>query len=366
MSGTMRCTMQLEGSAAYRLSLPWEKEVPAKEAVKITGKFREAVLYKEYERRGRELPGEVKEVSLREGILTIETVPFIVKTGFILDIAGEEFGPEFFTDRSTDGMELFRGYKDGDVLYQLYTPEDGEKRPLILFLHGGGGGGPKDERDNRKHMEGFGPVQLAQFYPEVYVMAPQAIETFFPWQNGGHAASTRKQTFATSSGNPDSGWSRRYLGKVCQVIRKMIAEGKVDPDRVYVTGLSMGGGGTIKAMSVGSDLFAAAAPVCPTMFPETFDILRTTKMPVWVSSAYVDHTVYRHKYLVDAIMQLKDEGHPNAHLTLYSPEELEKYDIAIEEGLSYTELFSKNHASWVLTYSNEHGIMTWLLNQHKN
>ena len=32
----------------------------------------------------------------------------------------------------------------------------------------------------------------------------------------------------------------------------------------------MGGAGTVRAMSVGSDLFAAAIPVCPSMTPETF------------------------------------------------------------------------------------------------
>ena len=32
--------------------------------------------------------------------------------------------------------------------------------------------------------------------------------------------------------------------------------------------------------------------------------------------------------------------------------------------LPYPRLFSENHASWVPTYSNEYGIMSWLLNQH--
>ena len=118
-------------------------------------------------------------------------------------------------------------------------------------------------------------------------------------------------------------------------------------------------------MSVGADLFAAGAPVCPTMTRETFDMLRNTRMPVWVSSAYVDHTVYRHKYLTDAIIELKDKGHRNAHLTLFSPEELAKYDIGIIDNMPYEDLVVANHASWVLTYHNEHGILSWLFAQHK-
>ena len=137
----------------------------------------------------------------------------------------------------------------------------------------------------------------------------------------------------------------------------------MDPQRIYVTGMFMGGGGTIRAMSVGSDLFAAAVPVCPTMTPETFSILKSIRRPIWVTSAYIDHTLYRHKYLVDAVMAMRDAGNNDAHLTLFSPEDLEKYDISITPDLPYKTLFRENHWSWVPTYKNEYGIMSWLLNQ---
>ena len=113
------------------------------------------------------------------------------------------------------------------------------------------------------------------------------------------------------------------------------------------------------------ETFLLRVPVCPTMTPETFDILRTLNRPVWVSTAYVDHTVYRHKYITDAVIQMKEQGNREAHLTLYSPEEMAKYDIGIVPGVPYEQRFGANHASWVLTYHNEHGIMTWLLNQRK-
>ncbi|MBP0986616.1 MAG: prolyl oligopeptidase family serine peptidase, partial [Oscillospiraceae bacterium] len=150
----------------------------------------------------------------------------------------------------------------------------------------------------------------------------------------------------------------------------MIDEGKVDPKRIYVTGMSMGGAGTVRAMSVGSDLFAAAVPVCPSMTPETFTILKSIRRPIWVTSAYIDHTLYRHKYLVDAVMNMRDNGNDNAHLTLFSPEDLEKYDVSITPSLmqaeNYGKLFRQNHWSWVPTYKNEYGIMSWLLNQTKD
>ena len=58
----------------------------------------------------------------------------------------------------------------------------------------------------------------------------------------------------------DRGWNREYLGRVCDLIRAMIADGRVDAHRVYVIGMSMGGFGTIKAVSIAPDLFAACAP----------------------------------------------------------------------------------------------------------
>jgi len=50
----------------------------------------------------------------------------------------------------------------------------------------------------------------------------------------------------------------------------------------------------------------------------------------------VDHTIYRHKYIVDGIMALRDAGNQNAHLTLYSPEELAAFGIAL--GASFPAL----------------------------
>jgi predicted peptidase len=211
----------------------------------------------------------------------------------------------------------------------------------------------------------LGALKLAEMYPELYVMAPQApgsISEMLP-----DPTVVFKNTFYTTSILPGFGWHREYLSKVCDLIRKMITDGKVDPDKVFVTGLSMGGCGTIRALSVAGDLFAAAAPICPSMMPDTYNILSSlTDTKLWVSTAYVDHTVFRHKYIVDAIMKLKlkDAGNKNAHLTLYAPEDFEKYGFADPE-LPILEKLSENHNAWVLTYNNEYGIMDWLVSQHK-
>ena len=57
------------------------------------------------------------------------------------------------------------------MLYRLYRPEASVPRPLILFLHGVGESG----NDNFSQMVGtVGAIRLAERYPDMYIMAPQA------------------------------------------------------------------------------------------------------------------------------------------------------------------------------------------------
>ena len=300
---------------------------------------------------------KINSLSFKDGQAKIETEDFDYRSRWTLSIDGALYTRKDMTEESCEGVDAFDIKKDGNVIYRLYTPKVQGPRPLILFLHGGGNGGD----DLITHIAAdYGCTQFPQKYPDFYVMAPQAPERDMKefLKNFG------KADFAHSDQTGPYGWYREYLAEICGLIRRMISEGKVDGRRVYVTGMSMGGAGTLRALSVGAGLFAAAVPICPSMTPETFNILKgLTKAKLWIATAYVDHTIYRHKYIVDGIMALKDAGNRNAHLTLYSPEELAKYGIATEEDLSLKDRFWKNHWSWVPTYHDEHGIMSWMTEQ---
>lgn len=300
----------------------------------------------------------VRNLSQENGLLHIDVSPFAFLSPYELQIKDQVLTAKDVCEVKTEWADRFAAIKEGEVLYRLYEPDHTGPRPLILFLHGGGESG----NDNwRQLVACFGPTKLAESYPDCYVMAPQAkgaeptpeeIEAF------------KKLTFATSDQRTDIGWNREYLAKICDIIRRMIREGKVNPRRVYVTGLSMGGAGTIRAMAVGADLFAAAVPVCPSMTPETFRILcGLTSAKLWITAAYIDHTLYRHKYLVDGIMALRDAGNRNAKLTLFSPEELAKYGIGTIPDMPLEALFGWNHTCWIPTYHNEHGVMAWMMEQ---
>ena len=307
---------------------------------------------------GRE-PVEVPilRTEIKGDSLEITPEEFDYRSGWVLTAGGESYTRRDMDEERCEGLEAFEARQEGDLLYRLYSPGAASPRPLLLFLHGGGNGGT----DNLTQIAAdLSCNHFVKKYPDFFVLAPQAQEPDFKMMVGRIG----KTDFAHSDMDGDFGWSRRYLGLVCDLIRGMIADGKVDPRRVYVTGMSMGGAGTLWAMSVGADLFAAAVPVCPTMTPETFAILKgLTHAKLWIATSYVDHTIYRHKYIVDGILALRDAGNRDARLTLYSPEELQKYGIAADPDLSYPELFSQNHMSWVPTYHDEHGIMSWLTEQ---
>jgi predicted peptidase len=311
----------------------------------------------------RENAGEVLNISEVAGGVRLETEPVDFR-GFRIKGSGEasaiSFSRENVTEVITEWADKFEARNEREVLYRLYSPDASGPRPLVLFLHGGGECGS----DNWTQMTGtLGAARIAEDYPDVYVMAPQAPRGLFDPLSG---QVKMPRTFAESNMKGETGWHRKYLASICDIIRDMIKDNKVDPNRVYVTGLSMGGAGTLRALSVGSGLFAAAVPICPTMTPETYGILcGLVDTKIWIATAYVDHTIYRHKYIVDGIMKLRDAGNKHAKLTLYSPEDLQKYGIATDPDIPLQQLFSQNHASWVLVYNNEDGIMDWLMSQTK-
>ncbi|HBI71611.1 MAG TPA: hypothetical protein DDY59_00280, partial [Lachnospiraceae bacterium] len=222
---------------------------------------------------------DLSRKALSKGILAVEKAadgvevtvdPFLYRYDF--KISGK-LGREEITVTKKEinelvvkGLDTFTAKNENGVIYRIYEPEAITARPLVLFLHGGGECG----EDNFIQMTGtLGALRLAEKWPEMYVMAPQAPAGSLTMQENFEVMKKRSNPFRVEIGmtpfalKGERGWNRDYLGKVCDIIRKMIAEGKVDPKRVYVIGMSMGGGGTINAVSVAPDLFTAAAPICP-------------------------------------------------------------------------------------------------------
>lgn len=347
-----------DGQEIYKFTLPWSGKLP--EQVTLTGNVLHTPRDQAVAQLDGRVTGGVKKVAEKNGNLEIQVVPFPADCTFTLNVDGTTYTAADGV-LATSWADDFQAFDTGKIRYRLYSPKDtSSARPLILFLHGGGESG----FDNSAQiMNCFGAAKLAERYPDCYVLAPQAPGVT---PEPEMLEQMKNITFATSDQGIPSAWSREYLAAVCDQIRAMIAQGKANPERIYVTGMSMGGGGTLRALNVGGDLFAAAVCICPTMTPETYEILRNlTHTKIWVTCSYLDHTYYRHKYITDAILELRDAGNRDARLTIFAPEELEKYGISILKDMPLEQKAGWNHACWVPTYYNEHGIMSWMMNQRK-
>ena len=191
--------------------------------------------------------------------------------------------------------------------YLLYLPKgyegtnDGKKWPLILFLHGAGESGNDLEK-----VKLHGPPKLvaSKDYPFI-IVSPQ------------------------SSGR---GWNPETLNAL---LDDLIAKYRVDPDRVYLTGMSMGGYGTWSLATAHPERFAAIAPVCGGGDPKQAAKLKT--MPIWVFHGAKDTTVplIRSEEMVKA---LKETG-------------------ADPKFTTYPEA---GHDSWTETYANPE-LYEWFL-----
>lgn len=197
--------------------------------------------------------------------------------------------------------------------YLLYKPKEygtAEKLPMIVFLHGLGEAG-----EDLELVKVHGVLKVAEErddFPFV-VIAPQCPK--------------------------DTSWSLE-LHKLERIIEDAIEELNVDPDRVYLTGLSMGGFGTWNLAMKRPDLFAAIIPICGGTM-NWFMLNRIKDTPVWAFHGSEDNRVPVEMSL-SVVEKLKEIG-GNAKLTVYN---------------------GVRHDSWTRTYDNPE-IYEWLLN-HRN
>jgi predicted peptidase len=245
-------------------------------------------------------------------------------TGRVAAAQGVQTG---FLDRTVDvAGQNFR--------YQVYVPSnyaDVESWPVIMFLHGSG------ERGSDGLIQtavGLGAAirQDAKRYPAIVVF-PQVPR--------------------------DSQWIGVPGEAAMSALEQTMGEFNADPDRVYLTGLSMGGRGAWYLAYRYPDRFAAVVPICgwvsterSTAWPgavvpaedgEPFTALarRLGKLPIWIFHGEVDAAV--------------------------SVDESRRAAAALESAgadVRYTEFLGVNHNSWDPAYASPE-FSAWLFAQRR-
>jgi polygalacturonase/predicted esterase len=214
--------------------------------------------------------------------------------------------------------------------YRLHSPiatRNTEKYPLVLFLHGAGERG----RDNTLQLK-YGVDDILAFSKKnnhpIYMLAPQCPSSQqwvnVPWNEDSH----------TMPENPST-----PMRLTLELMDTLIKNLPIDPNRLYVTGLSMGGFGTFDVIQRRPEQFAAALPICGGGDTKLANIIKG--IPLWIAHGDMDPivSVMRARDMVDTL-----------ELAGASPR--------------YTEYHDAGHSTWGPTYRND-VILNWLFSQVK-
>lgn len=185
-----------------------------------------------------------------------------------------------------------------------------KKLPLIIQLHGAGERGKGETDLDKVDIHGFSKKIKYLEYDCIFIM-PQCPSNSF-W-----VAKTES---------------------VLEFINQIKKNYCIDEDRIYLTGLSMGGYGTWFISMAKPDLFAAIAPVCGGGMAWNAHSL---KMPVWAFHGTDDPTV--NVFHSDEMIKALNNKNPN---------------------VKYTRLDGVAHNAWDYAYTEE--LIEWLLSKKKH
>nr|WP_233711341.1 prolyl oligopeptidase family serine peptidase [Lederbergia citrisecunda] len=261
----------------------------------------------------------------------VPTTPNIIVNSGEINLIVDDFSEEVISDN-----------KGNFLNYRLFEPENTEgKQPLVLFLHGAGERGVSNDVQllaNRGAISWAAPDQQAK--NSAYVAAPQA-----------------------AIGN--SWTSQTNMNLLLDLIETLKNEYPIDPDRIYITGISMGGMGTWALIQSHPELFAAAIPVCGT--GNVNQAKNLVNLPIWVTHSADDTTVpvSGSRNMINAIAAaggkvVRAEYAGNLSREAANAAAQQLVNTAMENGSHtlYSEFIRgttpiNGHFAWVPTYEND-------------
>lgn len=210
----------------------------------------------------------------------------------------------------------FHSMVDGtDQPYGIYLPPDYDESkpyPFVVMLHGAGSNHRLALRRvfGKSNTEGENDVDASLYFPE--------------WEDVPYIVAT-----------PLARGTMGYQGVAEKDVWDMISDLKerfnIDPDRTYLTGLSMGGGGTMWLGLTRPDFWAAIAPVCPAPPDETRDYLANAlNLPVHFFHGDADPVVS--KKSVDGWVKNFEEAGAEVAYTVYPGVQHNSWENAYENG----------------------------------
>lgn len=224
--------------------------------------------------------------------------------------------------------------RDGTVhRYQVFLPSrraGGERPALIMFLHGSGERGD----DNRKQVEvGLGPVVRSRLdeFPAIVV---------FPQMHTDHAD------------------LERFGDTAFAILDAVQAEFDGDPQRVLLTGLSLGGYASFELALMQPERFAAVVPICGGFDPPEAQFVARRKALGGVSS---------HDEAAQKLRGIPFWVFHGAKDDVVSVENSRQMVAALKRAgaeVRYTEFPEAKHNSWDPAYATA-ALWPWLFAQRR-
>jgi predicted peptidase len=225
--------------------------------------------------------------------------------------------------------EMFRNSQNEQLPYRLLYPANydaAKKYPLVLFLHGAGAQG--DDND-RQVAEVPAMLRRAAAGAEhaCFVLAPQC-----PKED----AWARFPRYPLALTTPEPSRASRLS---LEIIDSLLLKLSIDRQRIYVTGLSLGGEGTFDIITRRPGFFAAAVPVCGIADTTKAALMKHT--PFWIFHGDSDD-INPVEYSRAMVKALEQEG--------VKPR--------------YTEYKGVKHDSWTKAYQ-EAELLDWMFRQRR-
>ncbi|RYY47032.1 MAG: phospholipase [Chitinophagaceae bacterium] len=219
--------------------------------------------------------------------------------------------------------------------YRLLLPKNYDPKkeyPLILFLHGSGERGNDNEAQLMHGWKLFLQDTIRENYPAIVVFPQCAASSYWSNVDFQYDSLTKKRTFVF----PFDGEPTIAMQLLMQLLKDLNRKYKLDDDRLYVGGLSMGGMGTFELVKRKPKMFAAAFPICGGANAATAKKLKRTSW--WIFHGLKDDVVSPQfsQQMADAIKATGAE----VKLKLYPNANHNSWDSAFAEKELFPWLFS--------------------------
>ncbi len=237
-----------------------------------------------------------------------------------------------------DRFDLSGKFSDGNGItmsYASYDPQNNQKSPLIIWLHGGGEGGVDPSIPliaNRA--ANYASDEIQALFGGAYVLAPQSPTR---WMDSGQGS---------TSGQVDDIYFKALKALVEDFIS---AHPNVDRDRIYVGGCSNGAYMTFKLLIEYPDFFAAAFPSALAYRDAHLtdaQVNRVKDIPIWFIQSKDDSTTVSDQTVIPVYKRLKEAGAKNVHFTFYD------HVVDITGFFGGNDYHYPGHWSWIYSHAN--------------